>query len=66
MESAVVGLLLSVPLIAILLVAEVGTAEPYMIALMCLSTGTAMFVSMFVKRLMARRAAETSSDDQEE
>ncbi len=56
-------------LTAILLVAVVGTANPYMIALMCLSTVTAMFVSIFVKRLKARRAvgkAETSSDDQEE
>jgi len=56
-ESAAVGLLLSAPLTAILLVAVIGTADPYMIALMCLSTVTAMFVGFGVKRLMARRAA---------
>ena len=52
-----VSLLLSAPLAAILLVAVVGTADPYLIALMCLSTVTAMFVGAGVKRLMARRAA---------
>jgi H+/Cl- antiporter ClcA len=56
-ESATVGLLLSAPLAAILLVAVIGTADPYMIALMCLSTVTAMFVGFGVRRLMARRAA---------
>jgi len=55
-ESAAVSLLLSAPLAAILLVAVVGTADPYMIALLCLSTVTSMFVGMEVKRLMARRA----------
>jgi H+/Cl- antiporter ClcA len=56
-ESAAVALLLNAPLTAILLVAVVGTADPYMIALMCLSTATAMFVGLGVKRLMARHAA---------
>ena len=56
-ESAAIGLLLSAPLAAILLVAVVGTADPYLIALMCLSTVTAVFVGAGVKRLMARRAA---------
>jgi len=56
-ESAALGLLLGAPLAAILLVAVVGTADPYMIALICLSTVTAMFVGAGVKRLMARRAA---------
>jgi chloride channel protein, CIC family len=56
-ESAAVGLLLGAPLAAILLVAVVGTADPYLIALMCLSTVTAMFVGFEVKRLMARRTA---------
>ena len=56
-ESAAVSLLLNAPLAAILLVAVVGTADPYMIALMCLSTVTSMFVGFGVKRLMARRAA---------
>ena len=56
-ESAALGLLLGAPLTAILLVTVVGTADPYMIALMCLSTVTAMFVGFGVKRLMARRAA---------
>ncbi len=56
-ESAAVTLLLNAPLAAILLVAVVGTADPYMIALMCLSTVTAMFLSVSLKRLMARRAA---------
>jgi H+/Cl- antiporter ClcA len=63
-ESAAVSLLLNAPLAAILLVAIVGTADPFMIALMCLSTVTSMFVGFGVKRLMARRAAgqaETSS-----
>jgi H+/Cl- antiporter ClcA len=57
-ESAAVGLLLNAPLAAILLVAVVGTADPYLIALMCLSTVTAMFVGFGVKRLMAQRAAD--------
>ena len=56
-EAAAVSLLLNAPLAAILLVAVVGTADPFMIALMCLSTVTAMFVGIGVKRLMARRAA---------
>ena len=56
-ESAAVALLLNAPLTAILLVAVVGTADPFMIALMCLSTTTAMFLGLGVKRLMARRAA---------
>jgi hypothetical protein len=49
--------LLSAPLAAILLVAVIGTADPYLIALMCLSTVTAMFVGIEVKRLLARRVA---------
>ena len=57
-ESAAVSLLLSAPLAAILLVAVIGTADPYLIALMCLSTVTSMFVGFGVKRLMARRAAD--------
>ena len=57
-ESAAVALLLNAPLTAILLVAVIGTADPYMIALMCLSTATAMFVGLGVKRVMARRAAD--------
>ena len=56
-ESAAVALLLNAPLTAILLVAVVGTADPYMIALMCLSTTTAMFLGLGVKRMMAQRAA---------
>ncbi len=56
-ETAAVSLLLSAPLASILLVAVVGTADPYLIALMCLSTVTSMFVGIEVKRLMARRAA---------
>lgn len=60
-ESAAVGLLLNAPLTGILLVAVVGTADPYMIALMCLSTATAMFVGLGVKRVMARRAADNES-----
>jgi H+/Cl- antiporter ClcA len=55
-ESAALGLLLNAPLTAILLVTVIGTADAYMIALMCLSTVTAMFVGFGVKRLMARRA----------
>ena len=57
-ESAAVALLLNAPLTAILLVAVIGTADPYLISLMCLSTATAMFVGLGVKRLMARRAAD--------
>lgn len=56
-ESAAVSLLLNAPLASILLVAVVGTADPYLIALMCLSTVTSMFVGIEVKRLMARRTA---------
>jgi H+/Cl- antiporter ClcA len=56
-ESAAVALLLNAPLTAILLVAVVGTVDPFIIALMCLSTTTAMFVGLGVKRLMARGAA---------
>ncbi len=56
-EAAAVSLLLNAPLAAILLVAVVGTADPYLIALLCLSTVTSMFVGFGVKRLMARRAA---------
>ena len=56
-EAAAVSLLLNAPLAAILLVAVVGTADPYMIALLCLSTVTSMFVGFGVKRLMAGRAA---------
>ena len=56
-EVAAFALLVSAPLTAILLVAVVGTADPYLIALMCLSTVTSMFVGFEVKRLMARRAA---------
>ncbi len=56
-EAAAVSLLLSAPLASILLVAIVGTADPYLIALMCLSTVTSMFVGFAVRRLMARRAA---------
>jgi SnoaL-like domain len=55
-ESAAVALLLGAPLTAILLVAVVGMYNPYMIALMCLSTVTAMFVSAGLKRLTAERA----------
>ena len=57
-ESAALALLLNAPLTAILLVAVVGTADPYMIALMCLSAATAMFVGLGVKRVIARRAAD--------
>ena len=56
-ESAAVGLLLGAPLTAILLVAVVGTYDPYSIVLMCLSTGIAMFVGAGFKRLLAQRAA---------
>jgi H+/Cl- antiporter ClcA len=56
-EAAAVSLLLNAPLAAILLVAVVGTADPYLIALLSLSTVTAMFVGFEVKRLMARRTA---------
>ena len=61
-ESATVGLLLSAPLSAILLVAVIGTADPYLIALMCLSTVTAMFVGLAVRRLMARRSASKEAE----
>ena len=57
MESAAVGLLLGAPLTAILLVAVVGTYNPYLIALLCLSTATAMSMGAGFKRLMAQRTA---------
>jgi H+/Cl- antiporter ClcA len=56
-ESAAVGLLLGAPLTAILLVAVVGTYNPYSIALMCLSTAVAMFVGTGFKQLMAKLVA---------
>ncbi|HXX78625.1 MAG TPA: chloride channel protein [Ktedonobacteraceae bacterium] len=61
-EAAAVSLLLSAPLASILLVAVVGTADPYLIALMCLSTVTSMFVGLAVRRLMARRAANKAAE----
>jgi H+/Cl- antiporter ClcA len=60
-ESAAVGLLLGAPLTAILLVAVVGTYNPYSIALMCLSTAMAMFVGAGFKWLMAQRAGGKAS-----
>jgi H+/Cl- antiporter ClcA len=57
-EAAAVSLLLNAPLASILLVAVVGTADPYLIALMCLATVTSMFVGFGVKRVMAGRAAD--------
>jgi chloride channel protein, CIC family len=64
-ESAAVGLLLGAPLTAILLVAVVGTYNPYSIALMCLATAMAMFVGAGFKRLMARRAVLKAAPAQE-
>lgn len=55
-ESATLGLLLGAPLTAILLVAVVGTYNPYLIALMCLSTSTAMFMGAGFKQMIARHA----------
>jgi hypothetical protein len=56
-ESAAVGLLLGAPLTAILLVAVVGTYNPYSIALMCLSTAVSMFVGAGFRQLMAQYSA---------
>jgi H+/Cl- antiporter ClcA len=64
-ESAAVGLLLGAPLTAILLVAVVGTYNPYSIALMCLSTAMAMFVGAGFKRLMAQQAAGEATPAEE-
>jgi len=61
-EAAAVSLLLSAPLASILLVAVVGTADPYLIALMCLSTVTSMFIGLAARRLMARRAANKEAE----
>ncbi len=61
-EAAAVSLLLSAPLASILLVAVVGTADPYLIALLCLSTVTSMFVGLGIRRLMARRAASKEAE----
>jgi hypothetical protein len=50
-----------------LLVAVVGTYNPYSIAVMCLSTAVPMFVGAGFKRLMAERAArKTVASAQEE
>ncbi len=65
-ESAAVGLLLGAPLTAILLVAVVGTYNPYSIALMCLATAMAMFVGASFKRLMAQRTARKAAVPAEE
>jgi len=64
-ESAAVGLLLGAPLTAILLVAVVGTYNPYSIALMCLSTAVAMFVGAGFKRLMSQRATGEAAPAEE-
>ena len=64
-ESAAVGLLLGAPLTAILLVAVVGTYNPYSIALMCLSTAMAMFVGAGFKRLMSQRATGEAAPAEE-
>jgi len=64
-ESAAVGLLLGAPLTAILLVAVVGTYNPYSIALMCLSTSVAMFVGAGFKRLMSQRATGDAAPAEE-
>lgn len=64
-ESAAVGLLLGAPLTAILLVAVVGTYNPYLIALMCLSTAMAMFVGAGFKRLIAQRGARKATHAEE-
>ena len=61
-EAAAVSILLSAPLASILLVAVVGTADPYLIALMCLSTVTSMFIGLAARRLMARRAANKEAE----
>jgi H+/Cl- antiporter ClcA len=60
-EAAAISLLLNAPLAAILMVAVLGTADTYLIALLCLSAVTSMFVGFGVKRLMARRAAATEA-----
>jgi H+/Cl- antiporter ClcA len=56
-ESAAVGLLLGAPLTAMLLVAVVGTYNPYSIALMSLSTAVSMFVGTGFKQLMVKLVA---------
>lgn len=57
-EAAAISLVLRAPLAAILLVAVVGTADPYTIALLVLSSVVGMAVGGAVTRLISQRAAQ--------
>jgi hypothetical protein len=59
-ETAAITLALGAPLTAILLVAVVGTANPYMLSLLTLSAVTAMILSLaFTKKKEKRSNAGT-------
>ncbi|HEX8035369.1 MAG TPA: chloride channel protein [Ktedonobacterales bacterium] len=59
-ESAAITLALRAPLTAILLVAVIGTADPFQIALLVTSSVVALLVGAGVQRLQTRRAAGTA------
>ena len=56
-EVAAITLALGAPLTAILLVAVVGTADPYLIVLLVLSAVTAMILAQALKQVQERRSA---------
>jgi H+/Cl- antiporter ClcA len=56
-EVAAITLALGAPLTAILLVAVVGTADPYLIVLLVLSAVTAMILAQALKQVRERRGA---------
>lgn len=57
-EAGALALALGAPLTAILLVATVGTADPYMIALLVVSAVVGLMLGVMFKYLLAQRAAQ--------
>ncbi|WIG61421.1 MAG: hypothetical protein OJF49_004169 [Ktedonobacterales bacterium] len=60
-EAGAISLMLSAPLTSILLVAIIGTADPYTIALLVLSSVVALLIGNAVKRLQAQRVARRAA-----
>jgi H+/Cl- antiporter ClcA len=60
-EVGAFTLMLAAPLTAILLVAVVGTSDPYTIALLVVSAVVALLVGSAYQRLMAQRAAQQAA-----
>jgi H+/Cl- antiporter ClcA len=59
-EAAAISLALGAPLTAILLVAIVGTANPYMVTLLVVSSVTAIIVATAFKQMKAKRERRPS------